>query len=220
MNQHKKLYYQFTGSIFLLLFVFIGYVVKFYPHSTILTTFDMGIIQHVQGFIEPKITEIMTFITSLGSPAFDIMVSVIIFAVFVFKRRYVEAIYLAINMALIAGVGNQVLKLIFHRERPDFLRLTFESGYSYPSGHAMGSLLLYGTIFILVCTMTKSKALHWLTGLVCAVLVIGVGISRIYLGVHYPSDIIGGWLMAGGYLLLTYPIFRQKYFIKEFRGEY
>lgn len=220
MKQQKKLYYQFAGSLCLLLFVFIGYVVKFYPQNAILHGFDFTLIKYIQGNITPALTQLFKSVTFLGSPTFDTLLSLVLFIVLFCKKRRLEAYYLGINIALIAGIGNQLLKLIFQRPRPDFLRLAQEGGFSFPSGHAMGSIIMYGTIFILICTFTRSQALRWVAGIACLILVALIGVSRVYLGVHYPSDIIGGWLVGGGYLLLTYPLYRHRRFIKEFKGDY
>lgn len=219
MKTQKKLYYQFTASIMLLVFVFLGYVVKFYPNSQWLVSFDHHIISMIQQ-VTPLKTTFFKAITFLGSPTFDTILGIGLFILLWWKRRKIEAFYLAINMVMVAGIGNQLLKLVFQRPRPHFLRLASEGGFSFPSGHAMGSILLYGTLFIFITIWIKKRSTQWILGILLTLLVVFIGMSRIYLGVHYPSDIIGGWLVGGGYLAFTYPIFRQRIFIKEFKGEY
>lgn len=219
MKTQKKLYYQFAASIALLLFVFLGYVIKFYPQSQWLTSFDHTIISFIQQ-ITPAKTHFFKIITFLGSPIFVAGLSAVLLIMLLWRHRKIEAFYLGINMVVVAGIINQILKHVFQRPRPDFLRLASAHGFSFPSGHAMGSMLLYGTLLIFITVWTKNRYVHWIAGILLAILVLLIGMSRIYLGVHYPSDIMGGWLVGAGYLCFTYPLFRQRIFIKEFKGEY
>ncbi|GHO60671.1 phosphatase PAP2 family protein [Ktedonobacter robiniae] len=102
-----------------------------------------------------------------------------------------------------AVVLNQVAKLVFHRPRPTVAwALVQEDGYSFPSGHAMMSLVFYGMMaYFLFHLLRRFPWLRIIVVVVMLLLVGGIGLSRIYLGAHYPSDIVAGFLASGIWLV-------------------
>lgn len=109
-----------------------------------------------------------------------------------------------LGLAVVTTVlTNQALKYTIQRARPDHVRLITQGGYSYPSGHAMISIALYGYLIYYVMNHVKNK--YWKVTLMTLfiLLIIGIGCSRIYLGVHYPSDVIGGYSLALVILILV-----------------
>ena len=103
---------------------------------------------------------------------------------------------------VIATILNQLLKYIIQRPRPDGYRLIIESGYSFPSGHSMVSMAFYGLIIYLIWKMLKNKKIKHISCGILGILIPLIGFSRIYLGVHYASDVIGGFAISIVYLLL------------------
>lgn len=105
------------------------------------------------------------------------------------------------------------VKFLFHRPRPDF-QMIVEKGYSFPSGHSMVSLAFYGFLLYLSCRYIKNK---YLKGLLCVclpLLILMIGRSRVYLGVHYTSDVCAGFLLSMAYLIL-YISFLEGRFLKK-----
>lgn len=102
----------------------------------------------------------------------------------------------------IATLLNQILKHIVQRPRPMEYRIIDESGYSFPSGHSMVSAAFYGFLIYLIYRNVKNKYVKWFSILGLSMLVILIGISRIYLGVHYTSDVIAGFLISISYLII------------------
>ena len=104
------------------------------------------------------------------------------------------------NMLGVAVVStvltNQLLKRIIRRARPSHVRLIEEKGFSFPSGHAMISIALYGFLIYYVYKHVKNKYVKVILMTLLLLLIIVIGFSRIYLGVHYPSDVIGGYSLA------------------------
>lgn len=217
MLEKKRLYWQFIGSSCLLLFIFLGYCVKFYPESVWLTSIDHYGAQFIQQS-RPQFNELFNLFTFLGNPTTVVAITTAVIIYLLMKKQRIEATYLAINTVIFAGLLNFLAKNIFLRVRPMPHYYIEASGYSFPSGHADGSLLLYGTLFLIFYRQLKKHHLQWPLLIITIMIILGVGVSRIYFNVHYPSDIIGGYLLGGGIIGLTYPIFCQKRFIYEFKG--
>lgn len=142
----------------------------------------------------------MIFITYLGNWQAIVGLGVVALAVLWSLHKKREAGFLII--ALISGeIIKEFLKLIFHRERPDeSLALIQESGYSFPSGHAFMSVIFYGMICYFVYQACKNKWQKVILLIATAVLVFLIGYSRIYLGIHWISDVLAGWLIGGAML--------------------
>ncbi len=140
----------------------------------------------------PLLTALMINITNLGG-VIMITLAVIIMIVFVIKKYFKEALIFAFLFCM-SGINNVLLKNLIKRNRPQFHPLITEKDYSFPSGHAMNSFVFYFTLSYLLFHITKNKKLSITVALFSAFLVFLIGISRIYLGVHYPSDVVGGYV--------------------------
>ena len=218
MKQTKKLYIQFAGSCCLLLFVFLGYCIKFYEQSNWIQAFDHLFTNLIRFDVNATLTKFYQTITVLGNPEMITIICLICLIFLVAKKQYLEVGYLILNVLIVAGLCNQVLKYIIVRIRPSLEHLVTAHGYSFPSGHAMGSTLMYGTLALLGIYYFRRNQFWRRASYLLFILPLLIGMSRVYLGVHYPTDIVGGWLFGIGWLCLTYPIYRQLRFVKDFQG--
>ncbi|MGF6950693.1 membrane-associated phospholipid phosphatase [Neobacillus sp. B4I6] len=114
-----------------------------------------------------------------------------------------------------SAILNGILKQFFQRVRPDFHRLIDIEGYSFPSGHAMNAFTVYGILSFLLWRHIPSRFGRGVLISVSIIMILAIGISRIYLGVHYPSDIIGGYF-ASGFWITTAILFFQYYQEKRY----
>jgi undecaprenyl-diphosphatase len=158
-----------------------------------LQQFDLRARMLLHQFSTPQLTRLMQALTFLGSIGFLFALFVVFIAVFLAVRLKRAAIWLAV------AVGGSVvldvsLKFAFHRTRPLPFFGAVPLTYSYPSGHALSSLCFYGVLAGLCCTRIQSRAARILIWIAVGALVSGIGLSRIYLGVHYPTDVIAGYL--------------------------
>lgn len=131
---------------------------------------------------------------------------------------FYKKINLSLFVAAASSVGavfNLFLKSIFQRERPDILQIIHVKGYSFPSGHAMGSFIFYGSVAFIIIHLTCKTSLRWLGAISMSILILLIGISRIYLGVHFPTDIIGGYAAGGAWLLICITVFRYFEYKKD-----
>ena len=105
--------------------------------------------------------------------------------------------------AILAVSIQKVLKTAFHRERPDLsLHLIQQGGYSFPSGHSLTILIFYGLVIFLCKRYIKDIRIANLVTILLSCLIFLIGFSRIYLGVHYPTDVLGGWVLGFSLLML------------------
>lgn len=148
--------------------------------------------------ISDTLTPIAKIITFFGSAYWLIGLSV--FLLIIIKNKKI-GVSIITNLGL-AALTNFLLKQILQRPRPIGHRIIDESGYSLPSGHSMVSMAFYGFLIYLVYKKVENKHLKSFLIAVLLVLTINIGISRIYLGVHYTSDVIAGFLVAISYLII------------------
>ncbi|MEJ8548506.1 phosphatase PAP2 family protein [Brevibacillus borstelensis] len=166
-----------------------------------LTSFDHAVIHWIQSLISPQLTAIMKFFTFLGSTAALLALLVTSAVLMIWQKKRWEALFLV--LALSGGVVfNQLLKWIFHRQRPNLHRLIEETGYSFPSGHSMSSIIFYGMLGMLFFMFARKRTPKIIITAAAIVLVLSIGISRIYLGVHYPSDVLAGFAAGGAWLTI------------------
>jgi undecaprenyl-diphosphatase len=172
--------------------------------------FDSIVISAIQGLESPGLTSIMKFFTTIGSSPVVIVLS--LFLLFFLYKVLHHRIELILFITALVGsvILNDLLKNLFHRTRPNLHRLIDISGYSFPSGHAMTAFTVYGIIAFLLWRHISTKRGRILLILFTVFMILMIGISRVYLGVHYPSDIIGGYL-ASGFWLSTLIWFFQFY---------
>lgn len=143
-------------------------------------------------------TPIAKTITSFGGMYWLIGFSTCLLVLIKNKRL---AVSIPLNLIL-ATLINYTLKQILQRPRPVDYRIIEENGYSLPSGHSMVSMAFYGYLIYLIYRNFENKYIKWTLITLLALLIISIGISRIYLGVHYTSDVIAGFLVAISYLII------------------
>ena len=143
-------------------------------------------------------TPIAKFITNFGGAIFLIVLAIILFIV---MKNKIIGLSIFSNLVIIT-VLNQLLKRILQRPRPTEYRIIEETGYSFPSGHSMISMAFYGYLIYLIYKYVKNKYIKWISIVLLSILICAIGISRIYLGVHYVSDVLGGFLISISYLVI------------------
>lgn len=159
--------------------------------------FDETIYNFISKAISDNVSKVAKVITTIGS-AYVIIPVAIVAMIYFWKKK--ESKYIAINLAIIFA-SNQILKRIIARPRPNEFRIVEETGYSFPSGHSMISMAFYGLFIYLIYKKINNKYLKWTLIILLSILIILIGVSRIYLGVHYASDVCAGFLLSIAYLV-------------------
>lgn len=158
-----------------------------------------------ENIINDKLTPIVKIITHIGGAKIVLVLTVV--AIILIKGLK-NKLFLLTGIVGTAGL-NVVLKHIIQRERPNINRSIPEKGYSFPSGHSMMSMAFYGMLIFLIFKYVKNTALKWTLIVILTILLSTIGITRIYLGVHYPSDVIGGFLVSLTYLFILTEIYNK-----------
>ena len=204
------------GSFALLLFVILGYVVKFHPNY--LKDFDSLIQITLRGDLPHTLTFFFSSVTSLiNTPVIMIWVAVLA-GFFLYKKWWREAILLIGNLAL-TGLLVAFLKNIYQHSRPAIQHLVEEGGFSFPSGHALASTLIFGTLLIIVSQRIKSVQTKRILQSLMIVMIFIIMTSRVYLGVHYPTDVLGSFLLGLGILHVEFPYYDKLRFQWRFKGK-
>lgn len=151
----------------------------------------------------PWLTTIMEGFSALASP---VVLAVMLLVIAAFAPGRMPGRCATANLILAVAL-NFVLKAIVQRPRPDGFRLVAESGYSFPSGHSMVSMAFYGLVVWMVWRYEKDRWLKIFLMIAFSLVIVMVGISRIYLGVHYASDVIAGFCVSIVWLMLYTRVF-------------
>lgn len=170
--------------------------------------FDQAIFDYLEQYVTPANNKIMKTITFFGTHEFLIPANLALIAYFLFIQKHkwysIKIPAIAIS-SLLMMFG---LKKLFGRERPPIPLLEEAKGLSYPSGHALMSMTFYGLIIYIIWHSVKNPTLRWTLISILLVWIFLIGFSRIYLRVHYPTDVMAGFAM--GFLWLVTSIWMLK----------
>lgn len=192
------------GIASLLLCIFIVILVCVVNGNT--AKFDSTIFNYIASFRGNTLTVILKNITEFGNWKVISVIGIVL--IIALKKK--EKIAILIN-STIPIITNLIIKNIVRRPRPlEDLRLVEEDGFSFPSGHAISTITFYGFLIYLVLKNVKNKVLKIILTIILSVLILCIGISRIYLGVHYASDILAGLVLGVCFLLVLIHIYRKK----------
>ena len=194
--------------LFILLLIVIDIVEDVFDKEIL--KFDIIGYSIISNAINPVVTPIAMFITNLGGVSVICVLTILSFLLLKDKKISVSIL---LNV-IIATILNVLLKNVIQRPRPNELKLIVETGYSFPSGHSMVGMAFYGFLIYLVYKYLKNKKLKVILISFFSVLIILIGLSRIYLGVHYTSDVIAGFLISTCYLIIFTSLVK-KYIIER-----
>lgn len=165
---------------------------------------DKSIYSFIIKYSSEVTTTIMKIITFFGSTIWIVVLSILIFIMFLVLKQKDKAYKIASSIIL-STIINNIVKIIIRRPRPEYITVV-EKTFSYPSGHTMASTTLYGILLYLLLKSNLKKTYKIVFGIILGILPLLVGISRIYLGAHFFTDVFGGYLLSGIILTIIYYI--------------
>ncbi len=171
---------------------------------------DEWIYNRIIESFSPNLTPIFIAFTHIWGTYWIPIVALILTAIFAYKKRYRIYAILSISTPVIIYLTNTIIKNIIQRPRPDILRLVTETWYSFPSWHTMHTVALYWLIILLSFHLIKNKSLKRIIIIASLFIMLWVTVSRIYLWVHYFSDIIWWILLSLIYLFIVKDFFFKK----------
>ena len=208
--------YLMKGSFALLLFVILGYIVKFYPEQLI--PFDTSIQTAIRGDLPETLTLLFRAITHLID--IPVIITWVLIVAFIFYRKQwkLESYLMLGNLAL-AGLLIVNFKNIYQRPRPAILHLVEEKGFSFPSGHSLAVTIMVGTLIVILSQRIKNSAWRKVVQIGLGIYLVSVLVSRVYLGVHYPSDVLASLCVGLGVLFIEFPFYDKLRFQWRFTGK-
>ena len=156
--------------------------------------------------ISDFMTPIVKIVTQLASPIFLVILTILLM---VFIKNNNIRKYICVNL-IVSTILNFGIKNIVRRTRPEGFRIIEESGYSFPSGHSMVSMAFYGLLIYLIYKKVDNKYLKNCLIILLSIIILLIGLSRIYLGVHYTSDVLAGFLLGISYLIVFVSVINEK----------
>ena len=208
--------FMMKGSFALLLFMIIGYIVKFYPEM--LVSFDQPIQTAIRGDLPETLTLLFRAITHLID--IPVIITWVLIVAFIFYRKQwkLES-YLMLGKLALAGILIVTFKNIYQRPRPEILHLVEEKGFSFPSGHSLAVTIMVGTLIVILSQRIKDQLWKRIVQILLGLYLVSVLISRVYLGVHYPSDVLASLCVGLGVLFIEFPFYDKLRFQWRFKGK-
>ncbi|AJY74691.1 phosphatase PAP2 family protein [Paenibacillus beijingensis] len=203
MNEFKRVRGAFGLAVLLTLgFALIAMMVRYEK----IAGFDSAIISVITGLRSSALTPVMRFFSAIGGGTVSTILSFvmlgILYLIFRQRRELIFFLFVSVGSLLI----NSLFKNLFQRERP-ISQFVEEGGFSFPSGQSMAAMALYGTAAYLLARHAASTKAKIVIIAISLSMVVIIGASRIYLGAHYPSDIMGGYSATAAWLCLSVVLF-------------
>ena len=193
-------------SLFLVFTLIFG-VIAIFHESRLGRWIDREVYEFIYASESFITTALMLGFTQLGEVLSMIVMSLILISILMLYKLKIHTLFIVISM-MASSILIPVLKNSFDRERPSMLRLVEISGFSFPSGHAMGSTIFFGSLATIIKhTDLNNKALLMT---VCATFILMISSSRVYLGVHYPTDVLAGVVIGLAVVVGTSALLHKK----------
>lgn len=205
-SKRQSIIFISIGVLFLLLFGVISFGVYF--ESSWVNSLDMNVIEKIQSNVTEGKTSVLALLTEIGNIRLVIVLTIILAVILFIKKWYAAGLWLGGTVLFCAAIGTKILKKLFDRTRPDFMQLIEKSSESFPSGHATSTTIFYGLLGLALILLTTHVWKKVVVGFVALFIIGFILISRIYLGVHFPTDVLAGFLYGMASILISVGVYQ------------
>lgn len=174
------------------LILYLGITIGVYTESQWVNTLDLALIDLFQGQATGTATDIVSILTDIGGVRELAAITMVLMIIMFIRKVYIAGVWLGATVLITASVLTSVMKSVIGRERPDIMVLASEQSLSFPSGHTTAATVFYGLAALSLILIVKKLWQKVLIISAATLLIVFVMFSRIYLGVHYPTDVLGG----------------------------
>lgn len=211
----KKIF--IVGIIGILPFLFLA-IMGFVAPETV-TTIDYSLGSIIISLRELTRTELAIWVTRLADASTQAIVTIAVVIILLLARKWRVSLWYGLSVLIGSLFLNTAVKELYKRVRPEEIEhLIKQSGYAFPSGHSMGAVIVYGGLLFLFIRYVKAGHWKWVASVLVAILCLMIGLSRIYLGVHFLSDVLGGFSLGFSFLSFSIAILGLKVTRREFKS--
>lgn len=204
--------FNIIATIFFLLYLIIAFNVM--TDRQWVHTIDETIIGIIQSNVTDNGAAAISFLTDFGGVEEVIIFTLAVVIILFIKKMYVAGFWFGLTVFISPGLLVSVMKLIVNRDRPEFMQLAVESSQSFPSGHSTASTVFYGLIGLGLILLVSGLWKKIIIGFITLALIFFIMGSRVYLGVHFPTDVFAGFAFGSASVLISfslYKVFRPKF---------
>ncbi len=190
-------YFWISMSLFAL-GIFLGFAEKF----GWVQGFNVASVKAAEGMRNSFFTPYFMAVAKYTGTVYDIAVGLVIVVALALLKRWKEPLELFLSL-IFAGASVEIMKMLYRIPRPDFSQLVPESSFSYPSGHSVGAFALYGLLAYMIIKSKLPKAVSWTLALLISIFIASILYDRLYVGVHWGTDVIGGGIIGLACMILA-----------------
>lgn len=197
--------------------IFLVFLVGVAIRAPFIQTIDLAGQHLANAVTTPQMTQVMLMITRSANPVNLIAITVLIVILLVSTRQWRWGVF--VGAAAIAGsLINLIIKMIIQRARPTLPHLIEQGGYSFPSGHSDSSMAIYGALILFLLVTQRTRWWKTTAIVLLTLFIVAIGFSRIYVHVHFPTDVLAGWFLGWGHVCLLWVIARRTWLKSSLAG--
>lgn len=198
----------FLASSFLFLFIYIFIALGVFYKLDWVYNLDKSVISYIQSFITDSRTALIIILTDFAGTISIIILTALTVIFLIYKRMYILSLWFGMTILLGPGIFVYIMKKIVDRDRPGILRLAHVTSQSFPSGHSTAATVFLGLLGIFIILTVHTKWIKILSGVIAFSLITFIMFTRVYLGVHFPTDVLAGFSFGIAVVSLSIALYK------------
>lgn len=201
-----------VGVSFLLIYIFI--LASVITEPLWVQQLDFYFIHLIQSLVNDSGVSAIALLTDIGGTEGIIILTLIVTVTLFIRKMYVAGFWFGMTVLISPGILVYLMKIFIDRDRPDFLRLAAETSQSFPSGHSTASTVFFGLSGVILIMLARKLSNRIIIAIITFTIILFIMSSRIYLGVHFPTDVLGGFFFGAATVMISlsfYHLVRPKF---------